>query len=135
VKKFRFLILLMVLAFGAGSIYAHKTALAGSQLEITEIKNAGVSAARETHTIIQVSWVTRGAPEVRTSSFELALEVTYADGYTSKFPATAAGSARSARFEVPTQHRGGNQPFAEMKSFKVSITANYSETATKQMSI
>ena len=48
-KKFRFLILLMVLAFGAGSIYAHKTALAASQLEITEIKNAGVSAARETH--------------------------------------------------------------------------------------
>lgn len=134
-KNFKFLILFLVLACGAGSIYARKTTLAASQLEITEIKNAGVSAARETHTIIQVSWVTRGAPEVRTSSFELALEVTYADGYTGKFPVNAAGSARSARFEVPSQHRASNQPAAEMKSFKVSITANYSETATKQISI
>lgn len=135
-NKIKLMTLLLVLAYGAEIIRAHTVApIAGSQVEITEIKNAGVSAARETHSIVQVSWATQGAPDVKVSSFELLLEVTYADGFVEKSPAKAPGSARSSRFEVPTLHRSGNQPAAEMKGFKVSITANYSETTTKQVSL
>ena len=105
------------------------------QIEITEIKNMGVSALKETHSIVQVSWTAQGGPELKPVSFELFLEVTYADGFVEKSQAKAAGNARTGRFEIPTLHRAGNQPAAEMKSFKASITANYSETATKQVSL
>jgi competence protein ComGC len=105
-----------------------------AQIEITEIKNMGVSAQKETHSIIQVSWTAQGAPELKHVSFELSLEVTYADGFVEQSQAKAPGGARTGRFEVPTLHRAGNQPAAEMKSFKASITANYSETTTKQVS-
>lgn len=109
--------------------------IAASQIQITELRIAGVSAAKETHSIVQVSWTTQGAPEVKVSSFELLLEITYADGFVDKSPAKTAGNVRSSRFEVPTLHRFANQPAAEMKSFKVSITANSSETTTKQISL
>lgn len=108
---------------------------AGSQIQITEIKNAGVSAAKESNSIIQVSWAMQGAPDVKISTFELLLEVTYADGFVEKSPAKASGSARTTRFEVATLHRFPNQPAAEMKGFKVSVTANSSETTTKQISL
>jgi hypothetical protein len=124
----------LLLALLVASVLATGARAAASQVEITEIKNVGVSALKETHSIIQVSWTTQGAPELKPVSFELLLEVTYADGFVEKSQAKAPGSARANRFEVPTLHRSGNQPAAEMKSFKVSITANYSETITKQVS-
>lgn len=101
----------------------------------TEIKNMGVPALKETHSIIQVSWTAQGAPELKHVSFELSLEVTYADGFVEQSRAKAPGGARTGRFEVPTLHRVGNQPAAEMKSFKASITANYSESTMKQVSL
>jgi len=116
-------------------ISAHTTAPIAGSLEITEIKNAGVSAARETHSIVQVSWATPSTFDGKISSFELLLEVTYADGFVEKAPAKSPGSARTTRFEVPTLHRRPNQPAAEMKSFRISITANSSETTTKQISL
>jgi len=120
----------------SGFLRAHNAAsIAGSQIEITEIKNAGVSAAKETHSIVQISWAMQGAPDMKISSFELLLEVTYADGFVEKSSAKAPGSARTTRFEVATLHRFANQPAAEMKSFKVSVTANSSETTTKQISL
>jgi len=136
VTKFKFLSLLLVLACGAEISSAHPLrSNVGSQIEITEIKNAGVSAAKETHSIVQVSWTMQGGSDVKISGFELLLEVTYADGYVEKSPARATGNIRSNRFEVPTLHRTGTQPAAEMKSFKVSITTNYSETATRRVSL
>jgi len=119
-------LLLFLTALGKASV---------GQIEITEIKNMGVSALKETHSIIQVSWTAQGAPELKHVSFELSLEVTYADGFIEHSQAKAPGSARTGRFEVPTLHRSGNQPAAEMKSFKASITANYSETTTKQVGL
>jgi len=119
-------LLLFLMALGKASV---------GQIEITEIKNMGVSALKETNSIIQVSWSAQGAPELKHVSFELSLEVTYADGFVEHSQAKAPGSARTGRFEVPTLHRSGNQPAAEMTSFKASITANYSETTTKQVSL
>ena len=95
----------------------------------------GIAALKETHSIVQLSWTAQGAPELKHVSFDLSLEVIYADGFVEKSQAKAPGGARTGRFEVPTLHRSGNQPAAEMKSFKASIIANYSETATKQVSL
>lgn len=117
------------------SLLANGMRASAGQIEITEIKNLGVSAAKETHSIIQVSWIAQATSDARILSFELHLEVTYADGKVEPLQVKANGSARSTRFEVPTLHREAGRPAAEMKSFKVSITTNYSETATKHGSL
>jgi hypothetical protein len=106
--------------------------VSAAQIEITEIKNVGVSAANETMSIIQVSWVTPGAAEIKIEHFDLQLEVTYADGDTERAAAKAEGRARRTRFEVHTLHRAPGRPAAELKSFKISITVNGGETITKQ---
>lgn len=124
----------LMLALLVSSLPAPGVKASVAQLEITEIKNMGISALKETHSIVQVSWSAEGTPELQPVSFELFLEVTYADGFVEKSQARAAGSARLGRFEIPTLHRAGNQPAAEMKNFKVSITGNYSEMTTKQIS-
>ncbi len=129
IKHFLMLALLVMSLLAAG------VRASAGQVEITEIRNMGVSALKETHSIVQLSWTAQGAPELKHVSFDLYLEVTYADGFVERSQAKAAGSARTGRFEIPTLHRAGNQPAAEMKSFKASITANYSETTTKQVSL
>jgi len=127
IKHSLMLVLLVVSVLAAGA------KASGKQIEITEIKNLGASALKETHSIIQVSWPAAGSAELKHVSFELTLEVTYADGYVEKSQARAAGSARANRFEIPTLHRSGSQPAAEIKSFTVVITANYSETTSKHV--
>src|SRR5436305_11107455 len=103
-----------------------------AQIEITEIKNVGVSAADETMSIIQVSWVAQSPPEVKIQNFDLQLEVAYADGAIERAMAKANGDARRNRFEIHTLHRAPGRPAAELKSFKISITVNGGETVTKQ---
>ncbi|HVQ37312.1 MAG TPA: hypothetical protein VMS31_07260 [Pyrinomonadaceae bacterium] len=125
----------LMLALVVTTVLAKGASASAGQVEITEIKNMGVSALKETNSIIQVSWTAQRAPELKHVSFELSLEVTYSDGFVEQSQAKAAGSARTGRFEIPTFHRAGNQPAAEMKSFKASITANYSETTTKRVSL
>ena len=127
IKHSLMLVLLVV------SVLATGAKASGKQIEITEIKNLGASALKETHSIIQVSWTAAGSPELTHISFELSLEVTYADGFVEKSQSRAAGTARTNRFEVPTLHRSGSLPAAEIKSFKVVITATYSETTTRQV--
>jgi hypothetical protein len=106
---------------------------AGEHIKITAIQEVGVSAEKETHSIVQVSWIAQESPDLKHTSFELSLEVSYADGFVERTHSKAAGDARTARFEVPTLHRSTNHPAAEMKNLKVSITANYSATTMKQV--
>lgn len=131
------LFLLALLAFGAASVEAMwAPEPVGSQVEIREVRNLGVSAARETHSIIQISWSTADSPDIKVVGFDLLLEITYADGFVAKASAKAQANTRNNRFEVPTLHRSPNLPAAaEMKGLKVTITANYSETTTKQVSL
>jgi hypothetical protein len=102
------------------------------KVDILEVKNVGVSASNESNSIIQVKWNVTTSPSTAVKSYELNLEVTYADGAVEKAKATADSRARSARFEVPTLHRVAGRNASEMKSFKINITTNVSETFTRQ---
>ena len=62
----------------------------------------GISALKETHSIVQVSWTAQGAPELQPVSFELLLEVTYADGFVEK--SRSAGDGRG--MDVTLTQRG-----------------------------
>jgi hypothetical protein len=101
-------------------------------VELTEVKNVGLSASNQSKSVIQALWSVNAQTGTNIKSFELNLEVIYADGAVEKFRSTAQGSERRTRFEVPTLHLSPGRPGAELKSFKTSITANFSETASKQ---
>jgi hypothetical protein len=106
-----------------------------SRIEIVEVRNLGISAANDAKSVIQVEWAARLPPEATVKSFDVSLEVRYADRTSEKIKSTVSASTASARFEVPTIHLSPGRPGAEMRSFEASVTANFSETATKRGSL
>jgi len=121
-------ILMLLVAIETGAIAVEDSV----RVEIIEVKNVGVSASNESNSIIQVRWNVTAAPSTAVKSFDLNLEVTYADGAAEKAKASADGRARTARFEVPTLHRSAGRPASDMKSFKINITTTVLETFSKQ---
>jgi hypothetical protein len=126
------LLIALALLFTSTAQTAARSLTRASVVEITEVKNVGLSAGNDTKSIIQVGWSVNAQPNLSIKSLELVLEVTYADGVVEKFRSSASGSTRQARFEVPTLHVSIGRPGAELRSFKANITANFTETATKQ---
>ena len=103
----------------------------GARIEILDVKNMGLSATDDAKSILQIRWTVEAQPGTTVKSFEISLEVSYADGATEKVRVTTNGVARTARFEVPTVHFAAGRAAAELKSFKAVITANTSETTTR----
>ena len=103
-----------------------------SSIDIIEVKNVGISAASDSKSVIQVRWAAKLPPGTNVKSFDVSLEVQYADRTKEKIKNTVNGSAASVRFEVPTLHLSPGRPAAELRTFEATVTANYSETATKQ---
>jgi len=101
-------------------------------VEIVEVKTVGVSAAEESRSIVQVRWRTDAQGGAEVKSFEVAIEVGYADGAIEKRKTTTAASTRSTRFEVPTLHFSAGRPGAELKTFRASVVVSFTETATRQ---
>jgi hypothetical protein len=126
----RLMILFVVVALaaqsGAQSVGGH------SRIEILEVKNVGLSAANDAKSVIEVRWAARFPPGATVKSFDISLEVRYADKTREKIKGTASGSTSTARFEVPTLSLSPGRPGAELRSFEATVTANFSETATKQ---
>src|SRR5262245_23602634 len=103
-----------------------------ARIEIIEVKNVGLSAINEAKSIIQVRWEGRYPQGTSVKSFDVSLEVQYADNTKERAKTTVSGSTSSTRFEVPTLHLSPGRPGAEMRSFDATVTANFTETATKQ---
>lgn len=127
------LILLAVTALAAR--VAAQSAGGSPCIDIVEVKNLGISAANDSKSVIQVKWAAKLPPGSSVKSFYVSLEVGYADATKEKVKSTINGSASSARFEVPTLHLSPGRPAAELRSFEATVTANFSETATKQGSL
>jgi hypothetical protein len=126
------LLIALALLFTSTAKTPARSLRGASVVEITEVKNVGISAGNDTKSIIQVGWSVNAQPNLSIKSLDLVLEVTYADGVIEKFRSTANGITRQARFEVPTLHVSIGRPGAELRSFKANITANFTETTTKQ---
>jgi hypothetical protein len=124
------MVLLAVVAIAVQA--APRSANGSSRIEIVEVKNVGISAADDAKSVIQVRWTARFPPETSVKSFDVSLEVRYADQAKERVRVSVNGSASSARFEVPTLHQSPGRPAAEMRGFEASVTANASESATKQ---
>lgn len=101
-------------------------------IEIVEVKMVGVSAAEESKSIIQVKWRAESQVGAEVKTFDVAIEVSYADGATERRRTTTGAAARSTRFEVPTLHFSQGRPASELRSFNASVVASFTEKATKQ---
>jgi hypothetical protein len=126
------LLITIFLVLVAGLTAAARPYSAAPLVEITEVKNLGVSANNDTKTILQVQWAVNEQPTLSSKSFELAIEVAYADGATERFKTVAGGAERRARFEVPTLHLAAGGPGARLRGFKANIIASFTETVSKQ---
>jgi hypothetical protein len=126
----RVMILLAVVALAAAD--AAQSAGGSSRIDIVEVKNLGISAANDSKSVIQMKWAAKLPPGSNVKSFDVSLEVQYADRTKEKIRDTVNGSASSARFEVPTLHVSPGRPAAEFRTFEASVTANFSETAKKE---
>lgn len=126
----RVMILLAVVALAAAD--AAQSAGGSSRIDIVEVKNLGISAANDSKSVIQMKWEAKLPPGSNVKSFDVSLEVQYADRTKEKIRDTVNGSASSARFEVPTLHVSPGRPAAEFRTFEASVTANFSETAKKE---
>ena len=129
----RVLAIIALMISALGLTYAGTVNTAG--IEIVEVKNVGVSASDESKSVIQVKWKADAQSGTELKTFDVAIEVGYADGAVQKARNSVGGSARSARFELPTLHFTPGRPSAELKSFKASVTASITETATRQGSL
>jgi len=102
------------------------------RIEILEVKNVGISAANDAKSVIEVRWAARFPQGVTVKSFDISLEVSYADKTREKIRGKVSGSITSTRFEVSTLRLSPGRPGAELRGFEAAVTANISETATKQ---
>jgi hypothetical protein len=125
-------ILILLAAMVSASTLATQSASSSSIIDILEVKNVGLSAANDSKTVIQVKWAAKLPAGSNVKPFDVSLEVQYADRTKEKLKNTVNGSAASVRFEVPTLHISPGRPAAELRSFEATVTANFSETATKQ---
>jgi len=131
-KRLGCVLLILIFALVAYGSDTSSSPVDTAGIEITQVKNLGLSAANAKKSVIEVRWTVRLQSDASLKSFEIALEVRYADGAIEKIKSSASGSSRNARFEVPTLHASPGLAAAEMKDFKINIIANYTETASKQ---
>ncbi len=119
-KRISTLVLLTVLT--AAQILAHRVADCLTPVEVTEIKNLGISDSDETKSVIEVQWQLNPALHPNHSDFNVSLEITYANGTILLVDERSENTARSAQIEIPTiSLRRGKAP-AFIKQIKALVT-------------
>ncbi len=92
-------------------------------VEVTEVRDLGLSDRDELKSLIEVSWRIDSAQKEKIVSFNLLLSVTYADGTAITEKRTVEKSALSARVEVPSVKTFGSRPAAFIKRMDAKVTA------------
>ena len=136
-RRVKALLILLVLLICSLVICGAKRTITpfAPQIEITDVRKVGVSAADAAKTVIEVRWQANVAQGASVKSFEITLEVTYEDGATATARSSVAGTARSGRAEVSTTHFLPGRAPAEIKSIRASVTTTFTETVTKQVPV
>lgn len=119
----KFLMMLILLFLTAGEILAGVKGVSDLPVEVTAVRNLGRSPADETKSIIEVEWRVNSALHPSGESFNLTLEVIYANSISLFFEAKVEDSSiRSTQIEVPAvQIIRGAQP-ALIKQLRAMVT-------------
>ena len=92
-------------------------------VEVTGVKDLGLSDRDERKSLIEVSWRIDSFQKEKITSFKLLLSVTYADGTAITEKRTVEKSVLSARVEVPSVKTFGSRPAAFIKKIDARVTA------------
>lgn len=116
-RKMRFLILVLMIFLAVNQLFANVP------VEVTDVKEVGLSDSDETKSVIEVKWKVNPGLQPNHSVFNVMLEVTYADGAILIFDEQAEKEARSAQIEVPSLHIYRGKKAAIIKEIKAFVTA------------
>lgn len=92
-------------------------------VEVTEVKDLGLSDRDELKSLIEVSWRIDSVQKEKIVSFNLLLSITYADGTAITEKRTIEKDALSVRVEVPSVKTFGSRPAAFIKRMDAKVTA------------
>lgn len=92
-------------------------------VEVTEVKDLGLSDRDELKSLIEVSWRTDSIQKEKIASFNLLLSVTYADGTSITERRTIDKNLSSIKIEVPSVKTIGRRPPAFIKNMSAKVTA------------
>lgn len=115
-RKMRFLVLVLMFFSVANQ------AIASTPVEVTDVKEIGLSDSDETKSVIEIKWRVNSTLQANHSDFNVTLEVIYADGAVLLFDEQAEKNARSAQIQVPTLHIYRGKKAAIIKQIKAFVT-------------
>lgn len=114
--------LVLLTALAATQIFANRLTDCLTPVEVTEIKNLGISDSDETKSVIEIKWQINPTLYPNHSDFNVSLEVIYANGMVLIVDEQSENSTRSVQIEVPTVNlRRGKSP-AFIKQTKAFVT-------------
>jgi hypothetical protein len=122
-------ILVLLTALAATQLFAHRLTDCIAPVEVTEIKNLGISDADETKSVIEIKWQLNPALHSNHSDFNVSLEITYANGMILLVDERSENTTRSTQIEVPTVNLRRGQSPAFIKQIKAFVTT---EIVTKR---
>jgi hypothetical protein len=97
-------------------------------VEVTEVRDLGLSDRDELKSLIKVSWRIDPDQQEKIAAFNLLLSVTYADGTSITEKRTVDNHALSVKVETPSVKTIGRQPPAFIKKMSAKVTAVISKT-------
>ena len=104
-------------------IPANANVLVDIPVEVTEVKDLGLSDRDELKSLIEVSWRIDEMPQEKIASFNLLLSVTYADGTLVTERRRVEKHLSSIKIEVPSVKTIGRRPPAFIKNVNAKVTA------------
>ncbi|MCY7345643.1 MAG: hypothetical protein LH614_05415 [Pyrinomonadaceae bacterium] len=96
-------------------------------VEVTEVKDLGLSDRDESKSVIEVRWQTGSVQKEKISAFNVTLSVTYADGTTISERRTIEKNALSTRIEIPSVKFFGGRNSAFIKLMNARVFAVFSK--------
>jgi hypothetical protein len=103
-RRIQFLVLVLTIFVNVNQAIARMEDCRNTPVEVTEVKDLGLSDSDETKSVIEVKWCINPTLQPSHSAFNVTLEITYADGAVLIFDKQVESSARSSQIEVPTLH-------------------------------
>ncbi len=124
-QAIKFTVLVLTLFVIINQTIAKTDDCANTPVEVTQVKEIGLSDADETKSVIEVQWCVRSTLQPNHSNFNVTVEITYADGAILIFDEQVENQARSTQIEVPTLHIYRGKKPAIIKQIKAFVTTDW----------
>ncbi|HRH42202.1 MAG TPA: hypothetical protein PKY82_11295 [Pyrinomonadaceae bacterium] len=121
-RKAEILGLVLMMFLAVNQIIAKTDDCQKQAVEVTQVKEIGLSDSDETKSVIEVKWCVNQAIQPTHSAFNVTVEVIYADGAILIFDEQAKNQVRSTQIEVPTLHIYRGKKPAIIKQIKAFVT-------------